>query len=805
MDNLDTGQQPAPGFNTPRELSYRKVLEIILCRWYWILYTTITTLILAGVILSYTAPIYSTEASVKFEEKHSEISEIMNVRNVYDRSDKLLSEQFVIRSREVLSHAISRLNYPISFYDEGIIKNTELYPIAPINIIIIAQDTVHPNTNTFKFIANSAHDFSLFYTRNDNIVQQSFRIGDTISVEKLKFKIKGFKYSRLKKETMNFHFNTTEELIDRVDTGLKMNENKNTNILTFNQIDENASFAKDILNTLLDEYVAYDMEQKTTSASQTINFIGRLQADMAAVVKLSGGNFEKFKISSRMLDIPGTTKKITEQLESLEKEKSKVRLEGLMILQLERDILDNKNTNAINLNLQGTADPLLIGLLNQFNTLLIKKQEQLITYKPSASSIQEINNHLGQLKSSIISNVNAQLKKNKQAIHFIDQQADHITGSFNRIPTAEREYVNLQSDFDVNQKVYSYLSEKKLEAQISKAAVTPGVVIVDRAMLSTAPLTPIPQKTFATAILMGIFSGVGLIFFVRFINPHIHDVESIVSMTKVPVIGVIRRLAINRQEDIQHQRKSNMDIQDAIFYESVRAVRTSISFIAPEKTCKVICISSEISNEGKSFTAVQLGNTLSLIDKRVLIIAADLRKSRLHQTFKVSNELGLSSFLMGKSIQNDIVYPTEFKDLYLIPAGPVPPNPSELLHSFRMKAMIDELRSQFDYIIIDCAPIGLVSDAIPLIKLSDINLFIIRAGVSRYSAALIPETLSREFALTNSGIILNSFENDILYTDCYKGRANRTGYYNAYQSQQYYNKAYQNHHRQKRSWMFWKN
>jgi tyrosine-protein kinase Etk/Wzc len=804
MDNQENIRQLAPGYGVLQEISYRKVLQVIICRWQWILYTSIIALAMAVLYLAYTAPTYATKASLKFEEKRSEISEIMNVRSVYDRSDKLLSEQFVIRSREVLMNAIYRLKYPISFYERGTIKNTELYPIVPIDIIIIKQDTIRRHVGTFTFIAKSPKAFTLTYIQGTKKVQRDYTTGDIISVNNLKFKIIGFRYSTQREQTLDFNFNTPEEIITRVDEGLKMNENKNTNILTFNQIDQNASFARDILNSILDEYVAYDRAQKTKSASQTISFINRLQADMAAVVRQSGTNFERFKVSSQMLDISSTTKKVTEQLESLEKEKSRVKLEALMISQLEKDILNNRNTNAINFNLQGTADPLLGGLLSQFNTLLIKKQAQLITYKPSASLIQEIDHQLLQVKSSIISNVNAQLEKNKQAAQFIEQQTDHITGSFNRIPKAEKEFVNLQSDFDVNQKVYAYLSEKKLEAQISKAAVTPSVVIVDRAMVSSIPLTPIPRKTLSTALLMGLFSGVGLIFFVRFINPYIHDVDNIVPMTKAPIIGVIRKLPAKKEQSLWAEMMPDLDVQEAIFYESVRAVRTSISFLAPEKACKVICISSEISKEGKSFTAVQLANTLCLINKRVLIIAADLRKSRLHNTFKVSNELGLSSFLMGNGSLDEVLFPTEVKDLFVISAGPIPTNPSELLHSLRMKELITELRPRFDYIIVDSAPIGLVSDAIPIIKLADINLFIIRAGVSRYSAALIPDTLSREFKLTNIAIILNSFENDFLYSGCHKSVANRTGYYSAYQSQQYYDKEYLNHPVQKRSWMLWK-
>jgi tyrosine-protein kinase Etk/Wzc len=787
------------------EISYRKVLQVLLSRWQWVVYTTCIALLFAYISLLYTAPSFSTRATLKFEEKRSEISELMNVRSVYDRSDKLLSEQFVIRSREVLLNALINLDYPISFFEAGLIRETDLYPQTPLQINISANEQLKHSPKTFKFLAKTKTAFTLQYEEGGSYGSHNYKIGDVISVDGLTFKVVSFSYPSESKAAIIFHFNTPEELLSRVDAGLKMNENKNTNILTFNQIDQNATFARDILNSILNEYQQYDRRQKTESATQTIDFISQLQAQMADVVKKSGSNFEQFKVQSQMLDISGTTKKVTAQLETFEKEKSNIELERLMISQLEKDVLDNKNSNAINYNLQGIADPLLTALLSQYNLLLMKKQQELLTFKASSSSVQELDSQLLQVKLSIKSNIAAQLKKNKEASVFLDQQTDQIAGTFNRIPKTEKNFINLQSAFDINQKVFAYLSEKKLEAQISKASITRSVIIVDRATINNVPIVPIPQTRITTAAVIGIISGLGLIFLVRLINPFIRDVEGISSLTKTPVVGIIRKLPGKHPKRMPSVLPASMILEDSAFYESVRAVRTSVSYIAPEKTCKVICITSEVSNEGKSFTAVHLAKTLCLIDKRVLVIAADLRKSTLHQTFNLSNDVGLSSFLNGTANTEQIVLSTGDANLDFVSAGPTPVNPSELIHSFRMKDLIGALRTRYDYIVIDCAPVGLVSDAIPLIKCSDINLFIIRAGVSRQTAALIPEALSREFELTNLFIILNSFENETLYSSYYKGLNQPSGYYNAYLKPQYYNEQYRLKDTPKRSWKFWKN
>jgi capsular exopolysaccharide synthesis family protein len=243
-----------------------------------------------------------------------------------------------------------------------------------------------------------------------------------------------------------------------------------------------------------------------------------------------------------------------------------------------------------------------------------------------------------------------------------------------------------------------------------------------------------------------------------------------------------------------------------VFAESVRSVRTNLSFLASEKNSKVICITSEIAGEGKSFVSVNLASTLALIEKRVVLIGADLRRSKLHRTFQVKNDKGLSTYLSKQSQLAEITYKTELDSLDFIPAGPVPPNPSELLHSDTMKELLNQLKEKYDYILVDTAPVGLVSDSVPLIRNSDINLFVIRSGASRYNAATIPDKLTTEYSLNNVVIVLNAFGDDILhgnyYTSSYAGGNYSQYYYSDYSG--YEGSGYYVDEKKPKWWQFWK-
>lgn len=800
-------EQPTVGnANVQQDIDYLKIVKIVFSRWYWVACTVIISLIIAYVYLWYTPEVFSTSASLKFEEKKSEISELLNVRTGYDRNNKIQSEQFVIRSRDVLSKAIHDIDYQVSFYLKGRVRTTDIYPQKPLDIAIIEQDSTNFTQVLFEYDPVDARSFKLSYIENGNEVVKTYQNGQIITVPGIKFKINNSTFSNSKDAIYCFKFNSPASFLGRVAGGLNMSETKGTNILSLSQTDGNPYFATDILNAIVRSYVSYDREQKTISATQTIKFIDTLQQGMSKVVKASGSELEQFKVNNKVLDITATGQEVMKKLTELETEKSTLNLQGIFINQLEKEVVGNKNLNAVNYNLQGITDPMLGSLLTQYNELLLKREEALITYKASSDAVQQIDKQILEIKSAFVSNANSQRQKNQKTIAFLDQQIGSIKQTFNNIPKAERELINLTSNATINQKVYGYLSEKKLEAQISKAAITSGATIVDYAIYNTAAISPIHKKTYVSALIIGLIAGVGLIFLVRMLNPFIYDKETIESLTTIPIIGVIRKY----QDAIDDDNRQILSIKNpkSLFAESVRSVRTNLSFLASEKASKIVCITSEISGEGKSFTTVNLASTLSLIDKKVIVIAADLRRSKLHHTFKVNNLKGLSSYLSNQAELAEVTFGTEVENLTFIPAGPVPPNPSELLYSDRMKNLLEDLTKTYDFVIVDSAPVGLVSDAIPLIRMADVNLFVIRSGVSRYQAASVPERLSKEFNLANIAIILNAFDNDILhsryYTTNYTGSYYANYYYYSDYSGTGYGGGYYSDEPGKRWWEFWK-
>lgn len=772
-----------------QSIDYLKVIKILWSRWYWIAICILISMLISYCYLWYTPKIYSTNASLKFVEEKSEITELLAVKNIYDRTNKVQTESYVIQSKDVLLNAISRINYRISYYVKGRVRTSELYPETPFPITVVKQDSTSFFRDYIDIKKINANKIELTYKKGSKEVRQEYKFGDKIVIPGIEFRINSGPTST--EGQYSIKFNTKEDFLGRVAGGLSMREAaKSSNILLLTMTDRNPLFASDILNAILQEYVFYDGYRRSISASQTISFISDQLDFLSGQVRTAGTALGDFKKDKKILDFETSAANSEEKVISQSAQRDALKLEELNINQLQERIRNNSSDINYNFNLEGKIDGMLANLVSQLNQFIYDREKKLAYYTPESTPIQSIDREIEKTKTAIINNINDYKERNKRLQRYVDKQISEAESGVTKLSTTERNYINLQSDFDINQKVFSYLFEKKLEAQISKAAVVPGATIVDEATSSNKLISPIPGKTYTYAFLWGLASGIGLILLVRISNPYIYDKETVESVTSIPIIGIIRKFPGFIDKD--NTQALSVQQPKSIFAESVRSVRTNLSFLAGEKKSKVICITSEISGEGKSFVSINLASTLALIDKKVILIAADLRKSKLHKSFQTDNKKGLSTYLSKQDDLNSIIVKTPNESLDFIPSGPVPPNPSELLHTQRMQALIVELSEMYDFVLLDTAPVGLVSDSIPLIRHADINLFVIRSGVSRYNAATIPDRLSGEYKLSNVVIVLNAITDDAFhsryYSSNYTGGAYQYYYsdYSGYSGDGYY-------------------
>jgi len=765
-----------------KRINYVGVVKVILSKWYWILFTLTFGFLAAYVYLAYTPPLYATSALLKFEEKKSEISELINVRNIYDRTNKVESEKSVIRSRTVIQKAVQSLDYEVSFYSSNGLYQTELYPYKPFKIRAIDKSKAYLYK---KFEFNVLKDFSflLCYTYQNKKFCKEYKYKQNISLPGLKFSILNPGKKLNKGTSYVFRFNDQTELFDKINKSLKFDEAQNTSLVYLKIADNNPFLATDILNAILKEYLEFDRMQRSVAASQTASFISSLLETMADTVKNSGLAIQQFKQDNQSLAITDNLNLLTSRLTDLQTEKHTSEIEHILIASIEK-AMTAKNSDQLTYNQPGITDIQLNHLLSKYTELIINRKQSLNTYTENSTKIKQFDQQIKDLRMAITDNISSQLEHNSKKSSFLTKQIDSINLSLANLPKTEREFINLKTRFDINQKVYSYLAEKKLEAEISRAAVTPGAVIIDKAVYPGKAISPVPKNIYILSALLSFTLSIVFIYTARISNPYIYNKNTIEEYSMTPIIGIIRKYHGN----IPRKHAAFTVDPRSLFSESIRSVRSNLSFFASEKNSKIICITSEVSGEGKSFVSTNLAISLTLTEKKVLLIAADLRKSKLHDSFSISNLSGLSKFLSGQAAAKEIIIRTEIENLDLITSGPVPPNPSELLHSQKMQHLLDLFKEKYDFILIDSAPIGLVTDGKPLLKMADITLFILRSGISKRHFATTPDQLKTELALSNIAIILNDYVDSNFHNYYYSGKplnmVHRTYYHS---DQQYYN------------------
>ncbi|TSD65890.1 polysaccharide biosynthesis tyrosine autokinase [Inquilinus sp. KBS0705] len=791
MEETEKGIKKLPN----QEIDYFKIGKILISRWYWIAGSLAVFILGSYIYLWYTPKTYATAGTIKLEEKRAEITELVNVVSTSERgTSRIQSETSVIQSHGVILNAVKDINYPISFFIEGRVRTRELYPQKPLDIEQLQFDSLNFYRELITFKPINKSSFNLTYPEGGKEVSKNFVYNNPVTIGTTTFSIK-YPQNSSQNTVYLFKFNSPEELAGRARGGLYIAETiKNSNILIVSETDANPVFASDVLNAIMKEYLVYDRNRKTQSATQMINFIDSQLKYLSTEVEGSEGSIQRFKQKNKLMDVGSSANGALEKAKDLESQQSILKLQLLAIDQLKQQIVKEKNNLTLNLDIgQGQIDPTLSGIITSLDNALSQRNDLLKTFTPNSQLVQDVNNTIIQLKSRAINNLNISITSINNNLKYLNSQISQLNQKIATFPVAERELISIQRDYGISEKVYSFLSEKKLEAQISRSGILPGATILEQSQPNYAPVSPNEHDIRRSAIIFGLAIGLGLIVLIRILNPYIYDKETIESLTTIPIIGVIRKFPDVVDED--NAQVLALSKPKSIFAESVRSVRTNLNFIASEKQSKVICITSEVAGEGKSFVAVNLSSTLSLIDKKVLLIGADLRRSKLHKTFKVPNDTGLSTYLSNQSTLDDVILKSSQDNLDFIISGPVPPNPSELLHSARMIDMINLLKLRYDVIMIDTAPIGLVSDAIPLIRMSDINIFVIRSGKSKFYSAIIPERIAQEYHLDNTVIVLNAYSEDLLhsryYTTKFTGENYGTRYYyysdySGYESSGYY-------------------
>lgn len=571
-------------------------------------------------------------------------------------------------------------------------------------------------------------------------------------------------------------FESLPALANSYRSGLKVEPVKEyASVFTLSFDGYSPSQGSDYLNTLMKLYILQGMDWKSKAADNTINFIEAQLGLISDSLRLAENSMENFRLNNRFVDLTLEGTLVLQKLEKLEGEKNMLGLQEQYYEYL-LDYLEAREASEsiISPSVMGVTDPVLVKLVEEFSVVQQERNKIAFTVTDNLPQVQLMDRKVEDARTALRENVNSAISQLKLTMNTINGRIANAEKELGRLPGTERRLIGIQRKFDLNNSVYTYLLERRAEAGIAKASQITDNRIIDEAIVNnSAQIRPKSMKNYLVAILLGLLVPMALIVIFDLFNNKIigrHDIEH---LTKAPIIGYISHSEYHVEDPVAEKPGSTLA-------ESFRAVRTSLTFYTGQTKCPVIVISSPVSGEGKTFVSVNLATIISMMNKKVLIVGLDLRKPRVNAILKAGNGHGMSQFLAGTVGFEEVIVQTQIDNLWFAPSGPVPPNPAELIGSPKMAEFLLKARNEFDAVIIDTPPVGIVTDALLLNQLANVTLFVVRQRYTTRGSVQLLDEIFRKGEMSNVALIVNDIS-----TSGYYGYGLRYGYSLGYGSRYY--------------------
>lgn len=743
-------------FSQPDNFSdIKRVFGKVVKYWYVFVITLGIAFLGAFLLNRYTPKVYPVSASIilKNDKGGSSAAELLYGSEFFTGSKDLINESIVLKSYPLLKRVVEELGFNKSFYTEGNILTSEVYKEVPATIIIDSADSQIRNNN-YTFIILSESTFKFYELRDSqdpkeiNVVYQ---FNKWVSYKGIKFKAIRNSSKNYIGRTFIYRLQNTHNLANsyRYRLDIKPADEKSSILeISINSVLPEKEI--DFLGKLIEIYIQKDLEEKNSNATKAIAFIEDQLTSITDSLLLIENQLEDFKGTIQATDISQQASRLFSMMQSLEQERAQVIIQQRYLEYIKEYISSNKegSDELIIPSSLGVSDPLLNNLIAQLVNFQLERKNLIQNDNMENPYISQLDKKINQLKANTIESINTLMGSTNVLLKDIESRSDRLQQEIAQLPSEEREFINIQRMYDLSENIYIFLTEKKAEAEIAKASSSSNVDIVNPPMLAGRPIAPQTNRNYLIAFFLGFSIPLGFLFVNEYFSTKVRYRDELDTLTNIPFLGVIGHETKDFNMVVSEKPKSAVA-------ESFRSIRSNINFFIPEVKNKVIMISSSISGEGKTFSAINLALVFSMSGKRTLLMGADLRKPKIFDDFNLNNNNGLSNYLANATSLNEIIQPTEFENLHLISAGPIPPNPSELLMNEKMTLLISELRNRYDYIILDTPPMGLVTDALILMNHSDHNIYLVRQNYTPKDTVKNAQEMYESGKLKNLSLLFN--------------------------------------------------
>lgn len=731
--------------------------------WVVILILVLLSMATAYVYLRYTKSIFQSEMLIQITKEDTG-KQVIDFENI-NSNDNISEEIELLRSQLLFNKAIQSLNMHVSHYSKGSILTEEKYIQSTFNVRVydLFDSTLCSVPLYLRSKGNDISSLILEFIHLGEKHKIPVNLDERIKNEFFDIQIKASSLSSfeqdLSENELYFIFNDPESLSDKYLPSLKITPiDLSAKTIEIAYQSNNAVLSRDITSAVGAAFFAYDNNIQKESSDKILAFISNQLDSLSTEVRASRDSITNFQRQENIPDPESYTASLNTNLTKLQDMLFELEDEKYTLNLIQAKLESNVNRLEIYKLLPALYNKSFENILgNQIERLLEKlerREDLLFNVTEKSTSISNLNQRIENDIITIGKTIDAIAERIESKKKLTSSQLAQYEKEYFALPEKKIELTRLKNLESLNEKYYTLLTEKKVLYSISNAGYTSNNKILRKANLPSNPISPNHTLVYSSFIFFGLLIGLFYLFY-RYVS--YNEINSLDDLKKIlPENANILGAVPFYKKVMKYSQLLIADAPKSMIAEAMRNIRSNLTFVNPD--AKLIAISSSISGEGKTFVALNLAGIIASSGKKTIIVDLDLRKPKIHLGGNLDNQKGVSNILCETYTVAECVKKTAIEGLDIITAGPVPPNPSELILSARFDAFLEQLKREYDIVIIDNPPVGIVSDGIKTLSIADIPIYIFKANYSGRQFVEKVNDLEKIQKIKHLNVILNGLK-----------------------------------------------
>lgn len=742
-------------------LNLKEEVEKYLIQWKYFVFSLFFFFVLALIYLRYSSPIYSANATIMIKDNvksgiSTELEAFKDLGIIGGSSANNPDNEIeILKSRKVIGNVVDSLNLDIFYSIEGRVITSEVYgKQKPFNFNFIKKDSLLNEKDTL-IIVKAIDDQSFLLIPNEQNVGDQYQFGEVISTKLGVFQI--LRNPNVKIDDTNAEVRISlyprYQIIDSYIKRINISTvNKNSSVLKLSLEDAVREKAEDVLNEIIKQYNLDAIKDKSQVSSKTKSFIDERILQVGKDLALIDNSVEQFKRSNQFTGLPEEAVIILTSLAQNDQKivtlKTQLSLAEWILKQLR---LDSAKDDVLPPSL-GFDDKSIVQSIVEYNNLIIERNKKRDNTGPLNPVLQQLDIQVASLKVNLLRSLENVRESVELQLKELQKEEQKIASQVTSIPVKERGFIDIYRQQQIITEFYSYLLKKKEETDLSLAVTVPNAKIIDSAYSSKIPVSPNKKVIYLASFILGIVIPFGAIYIKDLVDTKVHSKQDVQNELMIPFLGDIPTNTSKEKVVIGSDVRSSSA-------EAFRLIQTNLDFMLTNnrKQSKSIFITSTTSGEGKSFISTNIAATLALSGKKVLLIEMDLRAPKIVQYLDIPERKGVTNYITDDLLTvEDIIFKIpQVPGLDIMSSGVVPPNPAELLMTKRVENLFTMVKQDYDFVIVDTAPVNLVTDTLLISKYADMFIYTIRANYLDKRLLGVPKNLYQEKRLPNMAVVLN--------------------------------------------------